>query len=46
MNKNNDIITIKQQLRTRTSIINLSAMNNNINTDKCTKEQFLLLCIL
>ena len=43
MNKNNDILTIKQQLRTRTSIINLSAMNNNINTDKCTKEQFQLL---
>jgi hypothetical protein len=43
MNKNNDILTIKQQLRTRTSIINLSALNNNINTDKCTKDEFKLL---
>ena len=40
MNKNNDILTIKQQLHTRTSIINLKALNNNINKDKCTKEQF------
>ena len=40
MNKNNDILTIKQQLHTRTSIINLAALNNNINKDKCTKEQF------
>ena len=43
MNKNNDILTIKQQLRTRTSIINLSALNNHINTDKCTKDEFKLL---
>ena len=40
MNKNNEILTIKQQLHTRTSIINLTALNNNINKDKCTKEQF------
>ena len=40
MNKNNEILTIKQQLHTRTSIINLAAINNNINTDKCTKDQF------
>ena len=43
MNKNNDILTIKQQLRTRTSIINLWALNNHINTDKCTKDEFKLL---
>ena len=43
MNKNNDILTIKQHLRTRTSIINLSALNNYINTDKCTKDEFKLL---
>jgi hypothetical protein len=43
MNKNNEILTIKQQLHTRTSIINLAAINNDINTDKCTKEQFKLL---
>ena len=40
MNKNNEILTIKQQLHTRTSIINLAALNNNINKDKCTKDQF------
>ena len=40
MNKNNEILTIKQQLHTRTSIINLAAINNNINTDKCSKDQF------
>ena len=40
MNKNNDILTIKQHLHTRTSIINLTALNNNINKDKCTKEEF------
>ena len=43
MNKNNDILTIKQHLHTRTSIINLTALNNNINKDKCTKEEFKLL---
>ena len=40
MNKNNEILTIKQFLHTRTSIINLAAKNNNINTDNCSKEQF------
>jgi len=40
MNKNNEILTIKNLLHSRTSIINLSALNNNINTDNCTKEQF------
>ena len=40
MNKNNEILTIKQHLHTRTSIINLAAINNNINTDKCTKQEF------
>ena len=40
MSKNNEILTIKQQLHTRTSIINLVALNNNINKDKCTKDQF------
>ena len=40
MNKNNEILTIKQHLHTRTSIINLTALNNNINKDKCTKEEF------
>ena len=43
INKNNDILTIKQMLHTRTSIINLNALNKDINTDKCTKEQFLFL---
>ena len=43
MNKNNEILTIKQHLHTRTSIINLTAINNNINKDKCTKEEFKLL---
>ena len=43
MNKNNEILTIKQFLHTRTSIINTAAINNNINTDQCTKEQFKLL---
>ena len=43
MNKNNEILTIKQHLHTRTSIINLTALNNNINKDKCTKEEFKLL---
>ena len=43
MNKNNDILTIKQQLHSRTSILNLAALNNNINKDKCTKEQFIFL---
>ena len=38
MNKNNEILTIKQHLHSRTSIINLTALNNNINKDKCTKE--------
>ena len=40
MNKNNEILTIKQHLHTRTSIIDLAAKNNNIDLDKCTKEQF------
>ena len=40
MNKNNEILTIKQRLHSRTSIINLAALNNNINKEKCTKEQF------
>ena len=40
MNKNNEILTIKNFLHTRTSIIDLAAKNNNINTDNCTKEQF------
>ena len=40
MNKNNEILTIKQHLHSRTSIINLAALNNNINKEKCTKEQF------
>ena len=40
MNKNNDILNIKQHLHTRTSIIELAAKNNNINLDKCSKEQF------
>ena len=40
MNKNNEILTIKQHLHTRTSIINLAAINNNINTDKCSKQEF------
>ena len=40
MNKNNDILTIKQHLHTRTSIINLTALNNNINKDRCTKDEF------
>ena len=40
MNKNEEILTIKQHLHTRTSIINLTALNNDINKDKCTKEQF------
>ena len=40
MNKNNEILIIKQFLHTRTSIINLAAKNNNINTDNCSKEQF------
>ena len=43
INKNNDILTIKQQLHSRTSILNLAALNNNINKDKCTKEQFIFL---
>ena len=43
MNKNNDILTIKQLLHTRTSIINLAALNNNINADKCSKDEFKLL---
>ena len=43
MNKNNEILTIKQHLHSRTSIINLTAINNNINKDKCTKEEFKLL---
>ena len=43
MNKNNDILTIKQQLHSRTSILNLAALNNNINKEKCTKEQFIFL---
>ena len=43
MNKNNDILTIKQHLHTRTSIINLTALNNNINKDKCTKDEFIFL---
>ena len=40
MNKNNEILTIKQFLHTRTSIIDLAAKNNKIDTDKCSKEQF------
>ena len=40
MNKNNDILNIKQHLHTRTSIIELAAKKNNINLDKCSKEQF------
>ena len=40
MNKNNEILTIKQHLHTRTSIIELAAKNNNIDLDKCNKEQF------
>ena len=40
MNKNNEILTIKQHLHTRTSIIELAAKNNNIDLDKCSKEQF------
>ena len=43
MNKNNEILTIKQHLHSRTSIIDLAAKNNKIDTDKCSKEQFKLL---
>ena len=40
MNKNNEILTIKQFMHTRTSIIELAAKNNKINTVNCSKEQF------
>ena len=40
MNKNNEILTIKQHLHSRTSIIDLAAKNNKIDKDKCSKEQF------
>ena len=40
MNKNNEIVTIKQHLHSRTSIIDLAAKNNKIDTEKCSKEQF------
>jgi hypothetical protein len=40
MNKNNEILTIKQHLHSRTSIIDLAAKNNKIDTEKCSKEQF------
>ena len=40
MTKHNDILTIKQQLHSRISIINLLAKNNKINMDKCSKDEF------
>ena len=43
MNKTNEIFTIKQQVHSRTTIINNAAQKYNINTDKCKKEEFIKL---
>ena len=43
MNKNNEIFTIKQQVRTRTSILKNAAIKNKINQNSCSKDEFILL---
>lgn len=43
MNKNNEVFTIKQQIRTRTSIIKNAAVKNKINANNCSKEDFIFL---
>ena len=43
INKTNEILFIKHQVHSRTTIINNAAHKNNINTDKCSKKNFILL---
>ena len=43
MNKTNEIFFIKQQVHSRTTIINNVAHKNNINTEKCSKNDFIKL---
>ena len=43
MNKTNEIFFIKQQVHSRTTIINNEAHKNNINTEKCSKNEFIKL---
>ena len=43
MNKTNEIFFIKQQVHSRTTIINNEAHKNNINTEKCPKSEFIKL---
>ena len=43
MNKTNEIFFIKQQVHSRTTIINNEAHKNNINTEKCPKNEFIKL---
>ena len=43
INKTNAILFIKYQVHSRTTILNNVAHKNNINTDKCSKKQFIQL---
>ena len=43
MNKTNEILFIKKQVHSRTTIINNVAHKNNINTEKCSKKDFIKL---
>ena len=43
MNKTNEILFIKKQVHSRTTIINNVAHKKKINTDKCSKNNFILL---
>ena len=43
INKTNEILFIKHQVHSRTTLINNTAHKNNITTDKCTKNDFIKL---
>ena len=43
INKTNEILFIKHQVHSRTTIINNAAHKNNINKDKCSKNDFIKL---
>ena len=43
INKTNEILFIKYQVHSRTTIINNFANKNNINTEKCSKNDFIKL---
>ena len=43
INKTNEILFLKHQIHSRTTIINNFAHKNNINTEKCSKDDFIKL---